>query len=76
MILSVKNGLKADEKLERVELCGINFVQIQSILLKALACRHSVLRQKSATKSRRLWLEPFGQHICTISTVLSLFYVE
>jgi len=49
----------------------MNFVQIQSLLIAAQDCRPSGLSQNSATKSKWLWVEPFGQRLYGFITSLS-----
>ena len=62
--------------LERVDLCGLNSVQIQSFLIATLLCRPSGLSQEATTKNKTLWVEPVRQRLFGIYTVLSLIYVE
>ena len=62
--------------LERVDLCSIDSVQVQSILIAASLCRSSGLNQEVTTKSKLLWLEPFRQRLFGIFTALSLINVE
>jgi len=57
--------------LGRVDLCGMDFVQIQSLLIAAQGCRPSGLSQNPATKSKWLWVEPFGQRLYGFTTALS-----
>ena len=59
--------------LERVDLCGLNTVQIQSFLIATLLCRPSGLSQEATTKNKTLWVEPVRQRLFGIYTVYRSF---
>ena len=73
--------LEQMRSLGRVDLCCMNFVQIQSVLIATTDYRPSGISQNPATKSKTLWVEPFGsvtdvKRLCSISAASSLTHVE